>query len=279
MGSAVFLEDFPSTFDAMRDALERALVALRSAGCIPEGHLFCARLCLEEALVNAMRHGNRGREEARVRLEISACDAECIIRIFDEGRGYDPEAIHPPTPEQLGGRGVCLMRHYMDTISYDETRGCLELRFSLARCQEGDRVSMDIPEEASVEFSKQGRVDIGTIHMASVLSPISISEFGDEVLGYVHARRGLYLLLNFEHVDYLSSAVLTELIKIHRAVRDTGVELRLCAVSRTIREIFRITNLDQMLGIHEDGLAPNLERFERAIRVAAQDKAWEEPAE
>jgi anti-sigma B factor antagonist len=138
---------------------------------------------------------------------------------------------------------------------------------------------MDISEEARVEFSKQGRVDIGTIHMASVLSPISISEFGEEVLSYVQSRQRLYLLLNFENVDYLSSAVLTELIKIHRAVHDTGGELRLCTVSPTIREIFRITNLDQMLGIHEDELAPNLARFERAIDVAEQDQAWDAPAE
>ena len=138
MISAVFREEFPSTFEAMRDALERALAALVSSGCLPSEDVFCARLCLEEALVNAIRHGNEGRSEARIRLEISACGAECVIRIFDEGHGYDPALIHPPTPEQLGGRGVCLMRHYMDTISYDATQGCLELRFSLAQRKKGE---------------------------------------------------------------------------------------------------------------------------------------------
>lgn len=128
--------------------------------------------------------------------------------------------------------------------------------------------------EPLVIFNQQDRIHIGTVCASSVLKSINIAEFGNEILEYVKAHPALNLLLNFESVDYLSSAVLTELLRINQAVEQTRGRLRLCAISPTIKEIFEITRLDSVFSIHGESLALDIRRFERAIEIEAEEAQW-----
>ncbi len=127
--TTLFDESFPSTFEAMSAALARAIDVLLEAGWIAPRDEPCTRLCVEEALVNAIRHGNRCDAARKVRLAISAQDGRCTMRVFDEGQGFAPEAVAEPTTDQLGGRGICLIRHYMDEVNFNEADHCLEMVF------------------------------------------------------------------------------------------------------------------------------------------------------
>ncbi len=93
--------------------------------------LFGIRLALEEALVNAVKHGNRQDPSKSVRIRYQIGSKEFLIEIKDEGRGFDPEAVPDPlNPENLerpGGRGVFLMRHYMSWVQYNEAGNCVML--------------------------------------------------------------------------------------------------------------------------------------------------------
>lgn len=124
-------------------------------------------------------------------------------------------------------------------------------------------------------FKVTGRVTVGTILTSSVLSPTNVIEFGNTVVEHVSKNPGVNLLLNFEHVDYLSSAVLTELLRIHKSIEESKGKLRLTAVSRTILEVFEITNLNKMFTIHTDGLDADLTRFNRALDVEEKESSWE----
>lgn len=125
----VFREEFPSTFDAMAGAIDRAIAAMLKHVIIARENVPCTRLCLEEALVNAIRHGNRCELQRKVGLEIDLSEDYCTIRVRDEGAGFHPENIQLPVCDQLGGRGICLMRHYMEQVRYDKTECCLEMKF------------------------------------------------------------------------------------------------------------------------------------------------------
>jgi anti-anti-sigma factor len=128
-----------------------------------------------------------------------------------------------------------------------------------------------------VRFEVKGRISVGTIRTSSVLSTINVVEFGNEVIAQVQAHPGLNLLLNFENVDYLSSAVLTELLRINKSIESVKGQLRLCGVSKVILEVFQITNLDKMFVIYHDDESGGLRRFERSLDVAAEEAAWNEP--
>lgn len=128
-----------------------------------------------------------------------------------------------------------------------------------------------------VDFVEEGRIVIGTVRTSSVLSTINVAEFGNEVIAYVDAHPKLNLLLNFENVDYLSSAVLTELLRINKSIEGASGQLRLCGVSKVILEVFQITNLDKMFVIYHDDAAGGVRRFQRSLDVAAEEAAWNEP--
>lgn len=136
---------------------------------------------------------------------------------------------------------------------------------------------MSVSKQPLLDFRSDGPISIGTIRTSSVLSAVNVAEFGNEVLGYIKEHPKLNLLLNFENVDYLSSAVLTELLRINKAIQETEGKLHLCAVSGTIREIFEITNLDRIFVINSDGVEAGVRRFKRSLEIAEREAAWQEP--
>ena len=135
---------------------------------------------------------------------------------------------------------------------------------------------MSATKQPLLDFHMDGPIAIGTIRTSSVLSAVNVAEFGNEVLQYIKDHPKLNLLLNFENVDYLSSAVLTELLRINKAIQETGGRLQLCAVSATIREIFEITNLDRIFIINSDGVEAGVRRFKRSLVNAEKEAAWHE---
>jgi serine phosphatase RsbU (regulator of sigma subunit)/anti-sigma regulatory factor (Ser/Thr protein kinase) len=85
---------------------------------------FAVRLCLEEALINAMKHGNRMDRSKKITVTCEADDHGLKLSVEDEGQGFHPEAVPDPTrPENLEvthGRGLLLMRSYMDKVTHNE---------------------------------------------------------------------------------------------------------------------------------------------------------------
>lgn len=86
--------------------------------------IFGIKLALEEALVNAIKHGNQMDRSKKVWIAYRIHRERVEIQISDEGVGFKPEDVPDPTaPENLErpcGRGVMLMRHYMTEVSYNE---------------------------------------------------------------------------------------------------------------------------------------------------------------
>lgn len=128
MAKPFFVETFGSTMDAVGRVLQGALRALIEHGWVDPQQKFYAQLCLEEALVNAVDHGNKCDPAKTVRIELSEDEDTCAIRVYDEGGGFSPDDIHLPQLEQTNGRGICLIRYCMDKVSYDNKNKCLEMR-------------------------------------------------------------------------------------------------------------------------------------------------------
>ncbi|MCC6488081.1 MAG: ATP-binding protein [Candidatus Hydrogenedentes bacterium] len=128
MTKPFFVRELRSSMDALGDTLKSALAALVERGWVESGHTFYAQLCLEEALVNAITHGNQCNECLKVRIEMTEEGEYCLIRVYDQGAGFTPERVALPNLEQLNGRGVCLIRYCMDEVSYNHEENCLEMK-------------------------------------------------------------------------------------------------------------------------------------------------------
>lgn len=79
-------------------------------------------LAVREAVANAIEHGNRQDPHKQVRVEVDVTGDQVVIRIADEGVGFNPQNVRDPrAPENLlrpDGRGILFMRAFMDEIDY-----------------------------------------------------------------------------------------------------------------------------------------------------------------
>lgn len=87
-----------------------------------ECEIFAIKLALEEALTNAVKHGNANDPAKHVTVRFSVTPEKAIVIVRDEGEGFMPEEVPDCTcAERLpvpSGRGIMLMKAYMDKICY-----------------------------------------------------------------------------------------------------------------------------------------------------------------
>jgi len=111
----------PSDTEAGRRLLREVLGQLEDHRW-PERDRFSIHLALEEALVNAIAHGNHYDVEKRVSVVCRLAEDLLHIEIADEGVGFDPGRLPDPTDpdrvEASGGRGVMLMKTYMTRVEF-----------------------------------------------------------------------------------------------------------------------------------------------------------------
>jgi serine/threonine-protein kinase RsbW len=79
-------------------------------------------IAVREAVANAIKHGNRQDPGKQVEVEVAVEAEDVVIRIQDEGAGFDPEQVADPlATENLlrpDGRGIFYMKKFMDGIDY-----------------------------------------------------------------------------------------------------------------------------------------------------------------
>jgi anti-sigma B factor antagonist len=105
--------------------------------------------------------------------------------------------------------------------------------------------------------------DIGDVTVVNfvdkkILDEQNISMIGDDLARLVDELGRRKLLLNFSNVEFMSSAALGKLIRLHQRLAQVGGKLVLCSISKSIHEIFELTKLDKMLKIvpsESEGLA------------------------
>lgn len=94
---------------------------------------------IREAVANAIKHGNRNDASKLVTVDLGIDNGDLLIRVHDQGVGFDEGGIpNPLEPENLlrrNGRGILLMKQYMDQIEYTfqpENGTVLKMRKGLA---------------------------------------------------------------------------------------------------------------------------------------------------
>ncbi len=92
-------------------------------------------LAVTEATTNAIIHANKCDQSKMVTIDVKVNETKLVVKIKDEGEGFDPTDIPDPTePENLlneSGRGVYLMRVYMDNVEYNLTPSGMEIILTL----------------------------------------------------------------------------------------------------------------------------------------------------
>ncbi len=84
-------------------------------------------IAIREAVANAIKHGNQQDPEKEVEVELAIVGDQAIIRVVDQGEGFDLQQVEDPlAPENLlkpNGRGIFYMNNFMDEIEYGTRPG------------------------------------------------------------------------------------------------------------------------------------------------------------
>lgn len=115
--------ELPSAISLMHIVLEYLMKRVEKLGVItPEkSNLFVA---LDEAFVNAVKHGNKYDSMKLVRVSAEISKQEARFTIEDEGEGFDvnniPDPLDPQNLFKTSGRGVLFIYNIMDEVKYND---------------------------------------------------------------------------------------------------------------------------------------------------------------
>ena len=114
------LESRPKAIGNVRNWLLLNLEANEYA----QDDIFAIHLAVEEAFLNAVRHGNRNDSSKEVKVDCSIGPDKVEISMSDNGGGFNPAEVPDPRCGEnlykLQGRGLLLIRSYMDEVDFNE---------------------------------------------------------------------------------------------------------------------------------------------------------------
>lgn len=117
----LFWETIPSIPGRVEPLLSRLMHQLGPVLANPDQRSE-VEISVREALVNAIRHGNRLDPKRRAEVRCFVEDGHLLVVITDEGAGFDAARLPDPTADENltrdCGRGLLLIRHFMDDVAF-----------------------------------------------------------------------------------------------------------------------------------------------------------------
>jgi serine/threonine-protein kinase RsbW len=108
---------------ALGQEVQERIVGRLEELAFPPRDVFGVRLALEEALVNAIKHGNGMDPDKNVTIVWRIDEASVCVEIEDEGPGFIPAEVPDPTAEENldrpCGRGIMLMKSFMSRVEFN----------------------------------------------------------------------------------------------------------------------------------------------------------------
>lgn len=107
------------------------LLSELKANAFSEEDIFAVHLAVQEAFLNAIKHGNGMDVSKKVKIDYLVGPDRVEISMSDEGKGFDPEGVPDPRLGEnlykIEGRGLLLMRSYMDEVRFNRRGNCVHM--------------------------------------------------------------------------------------------------------------------------------------------------------
>jgi serine/threonine-protein kinase RsbW len=111
----------PSKLENVAPFIHEVLETMKGLS-LSEEKTFSIKLSLEEALTNAIRHGNKSHPDLCVDVQLDFSPDRVVMNIKDQGEGFEVSRVVDPTSgenaQKPGGRGVFLIKELMDEVEY-----------------------------------------------------------------------------------------------------------------------------------------------------------------
>jgi len=102
-----------------------------------------------------------------------------------------------------------------------------------------------------IVVAEEGAVSVVRFIDKKIVDSASIEQLGEEMNALVSVDKRNTILLNFEGVEFMSSAALNKLISLNSKLKPVQGRLKLCNLRAEIKEVFTITRLDRVFDIRK----------------------------
>ncbi len=109
-----------------------------------------------------------------------------------------------------------------------------------------------MPTHNRIDATKVGDVTVVTFTDKKILDEAGIQELGAELFSLIERDNRRSIVLNFDNVDFLSSAALGKLITLDRKVKQAQGRLKMCRIKPEILEVFQVTKLNKVFDIRDE---------------------------
>lgn len=241
----------------------RMVKELKTGGYLPWTGSHRAELCFDEALTNAMMHGNKLDPARKVHVVLFADDERWGVIVEDEGSGFRPEDLpNPDSPDFLlreSGRGIMLMDSYVEKLSYNRKGNAL----LMTRKRQGE------PEAAEIEAAVEAQTETEAAPAPTASGPVAVTVDGDVAIVDILAARvnednvdeirkavadttQTRLLVDLGRVEYVSSRGVSALVSVRKMFDQRKGRLMLTNVQPSVRDILKSLGLLALFKISTD---------------------------
>ena len=240
----------PNELPSIRDVEKNVLGRLRAFGYDEDG-IFAVRLALEEALVNAMRHGNHMSPVLPVTVDYDVSDERVVIQIRDCGEGFDPSQVPDPTADENlqrpCGRGLMLMRTHMDEVTYSDKGS----EVTMVKYKAVKQVARQSVGGEAMDIQTRRQDDCWVVALNGTADVNGVPRLREELHGLLETELPR-LICDLSKTDFICSDVLGVLITAHLKAVSRGGFLRLAALQSSLREVLETTRLNHLFAIYPD---------------------------
>lgn len=246
-----------------------------------------AELCFDEALTNAMVHGNRMDPNKKVRAWLFCDDERWGAIIEDEGEGFRPEDVPELGAEDVlleAGRGVLLMDGYLDSLLYSNGGRRVMMVRHRERAEEaapavqeaaapvtkeepapapvqesapvaGQQADLELLELEEAEVGRAIKVtregDVAVIEILDTrLSDVNVDTLRAEVEATVVDSKSL--VFDMARVNYISSAILGAFAAFAKLVMPKGGRIKVCRVHPVVMTVFKSMRFERLVDPQPD---------------------------
>ncbi len=229
--------------------IEETIIDLATQQGYDEDSIFALRLSLEEALVNAIRHGNKEDSDKKVHICYTVNASRVDIWITDEGNGFCPDSLPDPTCndklEIPSGRGVLLMRAYMDLVEFNESGNSVHLtKFS----KQQPTHSYTVSTQGNLQIAVDEYERYTAIHLKGSADMAEAAEMSSVIDKIIEDGKH-QLIMDIKLLDFICSMGLGTLIKTQTRCGQKNGSFHIVNPQPAVQRILKTTRLDKLFSI------------------------------
>jgi serine/threonine-protein kinase RsbW len=126
--------ELPSAVEGIH-IIEKLVETICSTYKLNEDYYGNILVAVTEAVNNAIHHGNKSNPDKKVHVGFETTPQSLLFSVRDEGSGFDfdnlPDPTDPVNLEKPTGRGIFLMKHLADEVSFTDNGRCVSISFNM----------------------------------------------------------------------------------------------------------------------------------------------------